>query len=367
VASNEPDGMALRMDKGTDLVLNTHLQPSGKQEPIQPSIGIYFTDQAATLHPMLLQMQNDAALDIPAGEKNFVVTDEFILPIDVDLLAIYPHAHYLGKDMEATALLPDGTSKTLIHIKRWDLNWQAVYRYAKPVFLPKDTVVKMRYVYDNSEENSANPNHPPARVLGGNRSTDEMAHLWLQVLPKNASTQQIDPRMVLQEAWARHEVEKAPGAFEAHYNLAEMLQDRGALDEAVVQFEAAVAIRPQDAVANNALGGALLAKGDLPRAVERFHSALVAQPDYFDAHYNLGNALAAQGNLDGAAKQFGDAVALNPQDANAQANLGTALAQLGKLTEAKSHYEAALRIDPSNQLARDNLRQLEQMTSESPH
>ena len=26
----EPDGMALRLDKGTDLVLNTHLQPSGK-------------------------------------------------------------------------------------------------------------------------------------------------------------------------------------------------------------------------------------------------------------------------------------------------------------------------------------------------
>jgi len=367
VASNEPDGMALRMDKGTDLVLNTHLQPSGKEEPIQPSIGIYFTDQPATLHPMLLQMQNDAALDIPAGAKNFVVTDEFTLPIDVDLLAIYPHAHYLGKDMQATALLPDGSSKTLIHIKRWDLNWQAVYRYAEPVFLPKDTVVKMRYVYDNSEENTANPNHPPARVLGGNRSTDEMAHLWLQVLPKNASTQQIDPRMVLQEAWARHEVEKAPGVFEAHYNLAEMLQARGALDEAVVQFEAAVAIRPQDAVANNALGGALLASGDLTRAVERFNSALAAQPEYFDAHYNLGNALAAQGNIDGAAKQFGDAVALNPQDANAQANLGTALAQLGRLTEAKSHYEAALRIDPTNQLARDNLRQLEQMTSESPH
>jgi len=367
VASNEPDGMALRMDKGTDLVLNTHLQPSGKEEPIQPSIGIYFTDQPATLHPMLLQMQNDAALDIPAGEKNFVVTDELILPIDVDLLAIYPHAHYLGKDMQATALLPDGSSKTLIHIKRWDLNWQAVYRYAEPIFLPKDTVVKMRYVYDNSEDNTANPNHPPARVLGGNRSTDEMAHLWLQVLPKNASTQQIDPRMVLQEAWARHEVEKAPGVFEAHYNLAEMLQARGVLDEAVVQFEAAVAIRPQDAVANNALGGALLANGDLTQAVERFNRALEAQPDYFDAHYNLGNALAAQGNNDGAAKQFGDAVALNPQDANAQANLGTALAQMGRLTEAKSHYEAALRIDPTNQLARDNLRQLEQMTGESPH
>jgi hypothetical protein len=56
----------------------------------------------------------------------------------VDLLGIYPHAHYLGKDMLATALLPDGTTKALIDIKRWDLNWQAVYRYAEPVFLPKE-------------------------------------------------------------------------------------------------------------------------------------------------------------------------------------------------------------------------------------
>ncbi len=81
--------------------------------------------------------------------------------------------------------------------------------------LPKNTVLKMRYVYDNSEENTSNPNHPPARVVGGNLSTDEMAHLWLQVVPKNDPGEQGDPRMVLQEAWARHEVEKAPGSFES--------------------------------------------------------------------------------------------------------------------------------------------------------
>jgi tetratricopeptide (TPR) repeat protein/mono/diheme cytochrome c family protein len=367
VASNEPDGMALRLDKGTDLVLNTHLQPSGKPEAIQPTVGLYFTDKPATVHPMLLEMQNDGALDIPAGAKDFIVTDEFRLPIDVDLMGIYPHAHYLGKDILATAELPDGTTKTLIHIKRWDLNWQAVYRYAEAVPLPKGTTITMRYSYDNSEDNTANPNHPPARVLGGNRSSDEMAHLWLQVLPKGNPSDGVDPRMVLQEAWARHEVEKAPSIFEAQYNLAEMLQRRGALDDAIVHFQAAANIHPRDPVANNALGGALLAKGDLDGAVQRFESAIATQPDYFDAHYNLGNVLASQGNFRDAAQQFGEAVRLNPGDANAQANLGTALAQLGRLTEAKSHYEAALRIDPSNQLARENLQQIEQMTNGSSH
>ena len=367
VVTNEPDGMALRLDKGTDLVLNTHLQPSGRAEPIQPSVGVYFTDKPATVHPMLLQMQNDAALDIPPGDSNFVVTDEFTLPIDVDLLGIYPHAHYLGKDLLATAVLPDGTTKTLIHIKHWDLNWQAVYRYADPVSLPKSTVLKMQYVYDNSEDNTVNPNHPPARVQGGNRSTDEMAHLWLQVLPKNDPSHQGDPRMVLQEAWARHEVEKAPGSFESRYNLGQMLQARGALDEAVEQFQVALAIRPTDAIANNALGGALLAKGDVSGAMTHFNAALASEPDYFDAHYNLGNVFAAQGDFRAAAEQFSEAAKINPNDANAQANLGSALAALGRLNEAKSHYEAALRIDPSNQLARDNLQELERLRKEAQH
>ena len=89
----EPDGMALRLDKDTDLILNTHLQPSGKPETIQPTLGLYFTDKPATMHPILLQLENDRMLDIPAGEKHFVVSDEFTLPVDVDVLAIYPHAH----------------------------------------------------------------------------------------------------------------------------------------------------------------------------------------------------------------------------------------------------------------------------------
>jgi hypothetical protein len=70
----EPEGMALRLDKGTDLVLNTHLQPSGKPEVIQPSIGLYFTPHAATKLPMLLQLENDAKLDIPPGQKDFLLT-----------------------------------------------------------------------------------------------------------------------------------------------------------------------------------------------------------------------------------------------------------------------------------------------------
>jgi tetratricopeptide (TPR) repeat protein len=361
-----PDGMSLRLDKGTDLVLNTHLQPSGKEEIVQPSVGLYFTDKPAKLHPMLIQMENDAALDIPAGAKSFAVSDDFKLPIDVDLLAIYPHAHYLGKDLHAFATFRDGSKHDLIHIEQWNLNWQAVYRYQKPAFLPRGTVISMRYLYDNSADNIANPNNPPRRVVAGNRATDEMAHLWLQVLPrKRESDGDQDLRRPLQEAIARHNLEKNPRDFEAHYNLASMLQMRGKVEEAVVQYAEALKIRPQDAVANNALGGAFLASGHPDEAIPRLNAALKARPDYFDAHYNLGNALAQRGDFQNAVAQFRAAVQISPEDANAQANLGSALAQIGELAEAKTHFERALAIDPNHQLARENLQQLLQETA--PH
>ncbi len=355
----EPEGMALRLDKGTDLILNTHMQPSGKPEVIQPSIGIYFTLRPATKFPMLLELENDAKLDIPAGEKNFLVSDDFMLPVDVDLMAIYPHAHYLGKDLQAYATLPDGTKEMLIHIPQWNLNWQAVYRYETPVRLPKGTIVSLRYVYDNSEENAMNPNHPPLPVKGGNRSSDEMCHLWLQVLPVNLDPKQGDPRMALQEALARHNVEKNPKDFEAHYNLAAMLQARGEMEKALDEYEAAVRLRPDDAAANNALGTALLATSQARGATMYFNIALQSRPDYFDAHYNLALALIQLGEMDRAVEHFEAALTLQPNDAGVEANLGASLAEMGRYAEAKTHLERALQIDPKQADARENLEAVE--------
>jgi tetratricopeptide (TPR) repeat protein len=354
----EPDGMALRLDKNTDLVLNTHLQPSGKPELIQPTLGLYFTDKPATMHPILLQLDNDRLLDIPPGAKSFLVSDDFTLPVDASVLAIYPHAHYLGKDLMALATLPDGKKKTLIHIANWDLNWQAVYRYAEPVDLPAGTTISMRFTYDNSADNTRNPNQPPKRVVAGNRAVDEMAHLWLQVLPRESSDASTDPRVAIQEALAWHHIQNDPEDFEAHYNLAALLQMRGDLQGALLQFTEAVRLRPDDSTANNALGGVLLASGHVDGAITHLNAALAGRPDYFDAHYNLGNALASQGDFQGALLHFRAAVRLNPQDANAEANLGSALAETGNLKEARLHFERALQIDPKNELARENLEQL---------
>jgi len=354
----EPEGMALRLDPGDDFVLNTHLQPSGKPEQIEPSIGLYFTDKPATKFPMLLELQNDKALDIPPGASDFVVTDEFTLPVDVDLIGIYPHAHYLGKELAATATAPDGTKRTLISIPHWDLNWQAVFYYPEPVFLLKGSTISMRYVYDNSAANVANPFHPPQRVIGGNRTTDEMAHLWLQVLPRRTGQEQESALRNLQEAMARHDIARDPGDFAAQYNLGAILQSRGEVSEALDHYRAAVILHTKDAIANNALGGALLATGDVSGALEPLRIAIKSQADYFPAHYNLGNALASLGEFAGAVREFETAVRLNPRDSMAEANLGGALAETGQYAAAELHLEKAMKLDPQNSVALDNLAEL---------
>lgn len=292
----EPDGFALRLDPGNELVLNVHMRPTGKPEEVRPSLALYFTDRPPTRFPLLIELENDNALSIPAGVRDFPVVDDFRLPLDADVLAIYPHAHYLGKLLEAYATLPDGKRKWLIRIPDWDPAWQAVYYYREPVSLPKGAVISMRYHYDNSAANPRNPNQPPELVEGGNQATDEMAHLWLEVLPRGPG----DHRRELQEAVMRHRLDKDPNDAVARMNLGALLLSRLRPQDAVGMLQAAVKLDPSHAEARNMLGLALAQTGRTREAAAEFTSALAQNPDFFAARANLAAIQLKLGALDDA-------------------------------------------------------------------
>jgi Flp pilus assembly protein TadD len=388
----EPAGMSWRLDPGNDLILNLHLRPIGKPEQVQPSVGLYFTREPQTRYPMLVQLENDGALDIPAGDGDFVVSDDFSLPLDADLLAIYPHAHYLGRVLEGYATLPDGMRRWFIRIPQWDLNWQAVYRFREPVFLPKGTVVSMRFHYDNSAGNPRNPHSPPQRVRGGNRSTDEMAHLWLQLLPRGDG----DRRGILQEAIMNHRLEKNPTDFAAHFNLGAMALSRKEIPSALTHLRAALRVEPDQPAALNTFGAALESDRQVEEAIRQFRQALRVRPDDPSARYNLAVALETQGHFEEAAagfrevlagqpgdhaahdhlvqalRELGDSAAaagslaqaaecyrelvgLAPADADLRNNYGIVLARSGDHAGAVAQFEAALKLDPAHAAASRNL------------
>jgi tetratricopeptide (TPR) repeat protein/mono/diheme cytochrome c family protein len=380
----EPDGMAWRATPGMSLILNVHLRPTGRPETISPMVGLYFTNQPQKKFPLLVQLGQDATLDIPPGDKDYLVSDDLKMPMDVNVLAVYPHAHYLGKLMEAYATLPDGTRKWLIRIPNWDLSWQGVFRYKQPVFLPRGTVVSMRYHFDNSSDNVRNPFSPPREVRGGTESTDEMSHLWLQLLPVGEG----DQRAALQEAIVRQRLEKYPGDFTANYDLAEALLGRGDAAGAIPYFQAASKADPSNVAAATDLGVALFTAGKLEAAEDQFKTALVLDATYTDARFDLASVEAARREWDSAVTEFQRVLTERPSDARARQHLGDALylwgddfaksgnpelalaryraalefrapdaeihtkialmlARLSRLREAQSELEAALKIDPA--------------------
>lgn len=166
--------------KAMDVVIQIHYHPSGKPEQDQSSLGLSFSGPPTKGRTSILLF--DHHLDIAPGDSNYVAKASLMLPRDVQLAGVTPHAHYLCKDMKVTATLPDGSTKPLIWIKNWDFNWQNAYRYRTPIDLPKGTRIDLVYTYDNSENNPHNPAHPPVRIHWGEETKDEMALVFLTVL-----------------------------------------------------------------------------------------------------------------------------------------------------------------------------------------
>ena len=345
------DGLAWRLDPGADFVVQLHMLPSGRPETIAPAAGFHFADAPPSGPPLyLIRLDADHLLDIPPGDPAFVVSDAVTLPIDVEVHAVYPHAHYLATSMEGRATLPDGTERWLIRIDDWDFDWQDVYRVREPYVLPAGATLSMRFTYDNSADNPRNPNHPPRRVRAGNRSSDEMAHLQLQVRPRRAAD-----LVLLREALYRRAIDRNPANPWSYYELGNALLEQDRLDEAAAQYRAGLGADPTHVPSRAGLGAVRERQGRLEEAAAEFRAAVELDPGYAAGHYNIGSVRLAQGRAEEAAGHLRDTLALEPDHAAAHTNLGHALRELGRLDEATAHHREALRLRPGSAEAHNNL------------
>jgi mono/diheme cytochrome c family protein len=177
-------GRAIVIPADSDLVMQIHYHPSGKVETDQTEIGLYFTDEKPTVDGNILIL-GSKDIDIAPGDSAYRVSDTFKLPVDVTVESIWAHMHLIGKDVQVWAELPNGKEQKMLWIEDWDFNWQDGYLYKKPFRLPKGTIIRAEFTFDNSANNPRNPNNPPQRVLIGEGSTDEMAGLIITVETEN--------------------------------------------------------------------------------------------------------------------------------------------------------------------------------------
>jgi len=324
--TRSPDGLPWILPAGVDIVLLMHMQPRGKPEPVQPSIGFYFTDVPPTNTPIKLGLKS-YAIDIPAGASNYVVEQTTVLPEDSDLLSLLPHTHYLGKRLEGFAVLPDGTRKTLLLIPQWDFNWQSDFRFKNTVFLPKGTTLGMHYTFDNSTNNLHQPHKPPLAVTYGLQTTQEMAELHFQLLARNAV--------------GRDRLEAAAVRL-LHQNDVD-------LNQRLLRED------PSDGEAMLEIAKVMLVERDLRGAEGMFRRAIAARPALADAHYSLAVVFFEQSNLPEAERESLEALRLDPQNSKAANNAGIACMRQGKLDDAARLFQEALRMHPGDKFAQDNL------------
>jgi len=328
-----PRGMSWPLPTSADLILMMHLRPTGRTETVQAKLGLYFSDAPPKLQPTLIRMTRQH-MDIAPGERRYAVTDTFTLDVDVDLYTIQPHAHLLAKEVKSYATLPDGTRKWLIYIREWDFNWQGVFKYARPQFLPAGTTIMFEFIYDNSSDNPHNPHRPPRRVTYGEHTSDEMAELWLQVVTRNAAdrarlARAARERIVREQiVGVEKRLKSDPDNVALHDDVALLHAEAGHLEGTVEHFAETVRVRPDSAAAPYTLRTALFRQGRHPQAIENLRAAVALRPDYALAHDGLGVALYSQGQIAEATEHYRRAVQLDPGSADARTHLTISLRQL---------------------------------------
>ena len=385
----EPADTAWTLEPGSDLVVQLHMVSSGGAEKVQPSIGLFFASAPPIRTPIVVKLESKT-IDIQAGEADYVVEDEYVLPADVEAVSVYPHAHALAKEMRGMAIRPDGTEVPLIKIERWDIRWQDQYRYRSQIVLPKGTRLRMRFTYDNAKGSQ--------RVLWGPLSTDEMGALWLEVVPRRAgdaavlaadyyrralekdvanaemrvaispgdpaartrlATKYVQARRVADaQAQLEEAVRLQPANAEARSNLGTVLQLQGRLNDGMRHLAEAARIRPGDDRVRFNLGNGLHATGRPTEAIAEYRRAIALNPENADAHFNLAVLLGPQNRIDEATRHLQRVIAINPQHGEAHRNLAVAFGLQGRLDEAIVHARMALRIQPDSVATREHVQRL---------
>lgn len=317
---------AFRLVEGSDIVLQVHVRPTGKAETVKPRIGLFKSDRPATRRALAMELSS-TEIDLPAGAADVHVVDRYTLPVDVYVVTVYPHAHYLGKRVDAWADLPDGSKKWLVQIDDWNFDWQDQYRFAEPLLLPAGSTLRMDWSFDNSASNPHNPSSPPVTVGFGPRSVDEMAELILEIEPA-------DPAKLSE--------------LDRHFM-------NGWLDRQIAHFDRALAAKPADVASIIARAGLLGRRGQTDKAIADYERGLVIAPERHDARVDLAIVLMTTSTWAKARAQLDLAIATKPDDPRAHLTLGNLLRKQKSFPEAVTHLQRALEIDPASVDAWNNL------------
>ena len=130
----------------------------------------------------------------------------------------------------------------------------------------------------------------------------------------------------------------------AYNNRGTAKSKSGQYEEAIEDFDKVIELNPKDAVAYNNRGYAKNRLGQHEEAIKDYDEAIELNPEYAKAYCNRGYAKSALGRREAAIKDFDKAIQLNPNDAVAYYNRGLDKQKLGRNEEAEKDFEKARQL-----------------------
>jgi hypothetical protein len=165
-------GTALRVPAGAILTFQMHYTSNGTPGTDRSSVGLVFAKEKPQKDVLVLPLQNENFV-LKAGVPDTRVDAEMTIREDVTLWSALPHTHLRGKRWEVVEVAPDGTTKTILSVPKYDFNWQTDYVFKEPLHLAKGTKLRTSAWYDNSVGNKANPD-ATQDVTWGDQTWEEM-------------------------------------------------------------------------------------------------------------------------------------------------------------------------------------------------
>jgi hypothetical protein len=165
-------GQAKLVKKGSVLIFQVHYVTNGEPGTDRTSVGLIFAKEPVEKR-VITAGASQSNFAIPPGDPNYEVKSEFTFKEDSHIDSLHPHMHVRGKDFKYTLIYPDGTSKVLLSVPKWDFNWQLTYVFKEEVPAPKGSKLVAVAHYDNSLNNKFNPD-PTKEVRWGSQTWEEM-------------------------------------------------------------------------------------------------------------------------------------------------------------------------------------------------
>ena len=175
-----PPGTGRLIKKGSKLTFQMHYTPYGEATTDRSYIGLVFS-KTPVQKVALTGTATNARFVIPPGDDNYEVRSSWTAPDDVRIIDLMPHMHVRGKDFTYTAVYPDGRSEVVLQIPKYDFNWQLLYQFKDPLFLPKGARLDCVAHFDNSARNKYNPD-PTKEVRWGDQTWEEMMIGWFDYI-----------------------------------------------------------------------------------------------------------------------------------------------------------------------------------------